>query len=58
MEGQKTPLGLGMSSCWREARRDGWQRLVEFVCQVERREHLSGLLGLHFITCVDVNNSA
>lgn len=48
MEEQKTPQGSGRNSCWRKVRRDGWQRLVEFVCQVEGREHLSGLPGLYF----------
>lgn len=55
---QKTPLGLERNSRWREVRTDGWQRLVEFVCQVERRQHLSGLPGLYFVTCIDVKDSA
>lgn len=53
MEEQKTPQGLGRNSCWRQVRRDGWQRLVEFVCRVKGREHLSGLPGLYFFNSAD-----
>lgn len=38
--------------------RSGWQKLIEFVCQMEGREHCSGLPGLHSDTCVDVKDEA
>lgn len=38
--------------------RDGWLRPIEFVCQMEGREHHSGLPGLHSDTCVDVKDEA
>lgn len=51
--GNRRPQGLGRNSCWRKVRRDGWPRLVEFVCRVERREHLSGLPGLYCFNSAD-----
>lgn len=40
-------------------RDEGWlAKAYEFVCQMEGREHHSGLPGLHSDTCVDVKDEA